>query len=134
MNKCGVVIEKYDYQKIYKDYIGTLDSDLVSFIKGPRRKIITICGDYKYKDKMMDIYKELTLQGNIVFLDTLFIDNDADTLDRIDIIEINKIQKDKILLSDAIYVINVNNYIGEITKSVIDYAKEHNKEIIYLEK
>lgn len=133
LNKCGVVIEKYDYQKIYKDYIGTLDSDLVSFIKGPRRKIITICGDYKYKDKMMDIYKELTLQGNIVFLDTLFIDNDADTLDRIDIIEINKIQKDKILLSDAIYVVNINNYIGESTKLEIEYAKEHNKEIIYLE-
>ena len=39
----------------------------------------------------------------------------------------------KIDLSDAIYVINAGGYIGSSTKLEIEYAKSHNKEIIYLE-
>ena len=133
LSKCGVILEKYDYQKVYKDYVGTMDSDLVAFVKGPRRKVITICGSSRFKDKILEIYKELTLQGNIVFVDAIFVHADGVMLDNIDKIEIDKIHKDKILISDAIYVVNINNYIGERTKSEIEYAKEHNKEIIYLE-
>ena len=39
----------------------------------------------------------------------------------------------RIELSDAIYVINKDNYIGESTKSEIEYAKKLGKEIIYFE-
>ena len=35
-------------------------------------------------------------------------------------------------MSDEIYVINVDGYIGDSTKSEIEYAKEHNKTIRYL--
>ena len=35
-------------------------------------------------------------------------------------------------MADAIYVINPNNYIGASTKSEIEYACAHNKEIIYM--
>ena len=42
--------------------------------------------------------------------------------------------KQKIDTSDAILVINKNGYIGDSTKSEIEYAKAQNKEIIYLEK
>ena len=37
----------------------------------------------------------------------------------------------KIELSDAILVVNINNYIGESTNLEIDYAKKLGKEIIY---
>lgn len=37
----------------------------------------------------------------------------------------------KIDLSDAIYVVNIDGYIGESVKSEIEYAKTRNKEIIY---
>ena len=39
--------------------------------------------------------------------------------------------KEKIKISDAILVVNVNNYIGSSTKSEIEYAKSLGKEIIY---
>ena len=39
--------------------------------------------------------------------------------------------EEKIKLSDAILVVNANNYIGESTKSEIEFAKLLNKEIIY---
>lgn len=41
--------------------------------------------------------------------------------------------KQKIDMSDEIYVINVGRYIGESTKSEIEYAKGKGKKISYLE-
>ena len=41
--------------------------------------------------------------------------------------------KQKIDMSDEIYVINVGKYIGESTKNEIEYAKEKGKRISYLE-
>lgn len=39
----------------------------------------------------------------------------------------------KIELSDSIFVLNINNYIGDSTKMEIDYAKKLGKKIIYYE-
>lgn len=39
----------------------------------------------------------------------------------------------KIDRSDEIYVINVGGYIGESTKSEIEYAKNKGKKVSYLE-
>ena len=44
---------------------------------------------------------------------------------------IDKMHKEKIKLSDAILVVNVNNYIGNSTKSEIEFAKSLNKEVMY---
>ena len=39
----------------------------------------------------------------------------------------------KIEISDAIYVVNVDGYIGSSTRKEIEYAKEIGKEVKYLE-
>ena len=44
---------------------------------------------------------------------------------------IDKMHKEKIKLSDAIVVVNVDGYIGSSTKNEIEYDKSLNKEIIY---
>ena len=41
--------------------------------------------------------------------------------------------KRKIDMADEIFVINVNGYIGESTKSEIEYAKKAGKAVNYLE-
>ena len=41
--------------------------------------------------------------------------------------------KEKIKISDAIYVINIGGYIGSSTKSEIEFAEKLGKEIIYYE-
>lgn len=46
---------------------------------------------------------------------------------------LDDIHKRKIDMADEIFVINVDGYIGESTKSEIEYAKAHNKTINYLE-
>lgn len=46
---------------------------------------------------------------------------------------LKKIHFKKIELSDAIFVINKDKYIGEGTNLEIEYAKKLGKEILYLE-
>ena len=46
---------------------------------------------------------------------------------------LDDMHKRKIDMADEIYVINVGGYIGESTKSEIEYAKKHGKKVNYLE-
>ena len=45
---------------------------------------------------------------------------------------LDAIHKDKILLSDWIFVIDINGYVGQSTKSEIEFAKKHNITVIYM--
>lgn len=56
-------------------------------------------------------------------------DNGAYTDEEKDIL--SKAHKERIKMSDAILVVNVDNYVGSNTKSEIEFAKNLNKEIIY---
>ena len=47
---------------------------------------------------------------------------------------LDDMHKRKIDMADEIFVINKNGYIGESTKSEIEYAIKHNKKVNYLEK
>lgn len=104
-------------------------------------KIITLCGSTKFKDEFMKAQKELTLQGNIVISVGLFGhsgDNevweqmDEGTLTKTKLM-LDDMHKRKIDMADEIFVINVNGYIGESTKSEIEYAKSTGKVVNYLE-
>ena len=44
---------------------------------------------------------------------------------------LGKMHKEKIKLSDAILVVNINGYIGVATNTEIEYAKSLHKEILY---
>lgn len=98
-------------------------------------KIITLCGSTKFKDKFMEVQKELTLNGNIVLIPEIFTHSDYEVkiMPKEVINALNNIHKIKIDISDEIYIINVNGYIGENTKSEIEYATSQGKNIMYLE-
>ena len=49
------------------------------------------------------------------------------------LMEENDMHKRKIDMADSIYVINVGGYVGTSTKSEIEYAIAHGKEVRYLE-
>lgn len=104
-------------------------------------KVITLCGSTKFKDEFMKAQKELTLKGNIVISVGLFGhsgDNevwenmDEGTLTKTKIM-LDDMHKKKIDMADKIFVINVNGYIGESTRSEIDYAISTGKTVNYLE-
>ena len=99
-----------------------------------RYKVITLCGSTKFKGEFMRVQKELTLQGNIVISVGLFGHSGDDEVWTEGTKEmLDDMHKRKIDMADEIFVINVGGYIGSSTKSEIEYAKEHNKVVRYLE-
>ena len=104
-------------------------------------KVITLCGSTKFKNEFLRIQKELTLKGNIVISVGLFgHSGDNEVWENMDEGTLTKtkemlddMHKRKIDMADEIFVINVNGYIGESTKSEIEYAKANGKTVCYLE-
>lgn len=96
--------------------------------KPREHKIITLCGDTKFKEDFLRLQQELTLKGYIVLSVDVF-----DKITEEQKLNLEKIHKDKIRISDAIYVINRNNCIEESTKLEIEFAKSLNKTIYYME-
>lgn len=96
--------------------------------------VITLCGSTRFKEQFLEAQKRLTLAGNIVISVGLFGhsgDNEVwsdGTKEMLD-----DMHKRKIDMADCIYVINVGGYIGESTRSEIEYAKKNGKVIEYLE-
>jgi hypothetical protein len=104
-------------------------------------KVITLCGSTKFKDEFLKAQKDLTLKGNIVISVGLFgHSGDFEVWENMDEGTLTKtkemlddIHKRKIDMSDEIFVINVNGYIGDSTKSEIEYAIKTGKKVNYLE-
>ena len=96
-------------------------------------KVITLCGSTKFKDEFMRVQKELTLAGNIVISVGLFgHSGDKEVWTEGTKEMLDDMHKRKIDMADEIFVVNVDGYIGESTKSEIKYAKEHGKKVNYL--
>lgn len=94
-------------------------------------KIITVCGSFKFKDEIMKVAMKMEVAGNVVLTPIFPIDVNKDYFTEEQLIMLGKMHKEKIKLSDSILVVNVNNYIGDSTKSEIEFAKSLNKEIIF---
>lgn len=97
-------------------------------------KVITLCGSTKFKDAYLKAQKDLTLQGNIVISVGLFGHSGDDEVWTEGTKEmLDNMHKRKIDMADEIFVINVGGYIGESTKSEIEYAIRNGKKVNYLE-
>ena len=97
-------------------------------------KIITLCGSTKFKDDFIKEQKRLTLEGNIIISVGLFgHSGDGEPFNSKTKEMLNDMHKRKIDLADEIFVINKNGYIGESTKSEIEYAIKTNKKVNYME-
>ena len=94
-------------------------------------KIIAVCGSLRFMKEMMEITEKMELQGNCMLSPIYPTNPDKDAYTDEEVLMLDKMHKEKIKLSDAILVVNVNNYIGSSTKSEIEFAKSLNKEIIY---
>ena len=96
-------------------------------------KVITLCGSIKFKEEFLKMQEKLTLSENIVLTPNFFQNIKKEEINEQTKKMLDGMHRQKIDMSDAIFVINVNGYIGESTKNEIEYAKSKNKEILYLE-
>ena len=86
-------------------------------------KIITLCGSIKFQKEMMIVAEKLALKGNCILTPTYPV------IENLEITEkqtsmLKEAHFKRIELSDAIFVVNVNGYIGNSTKLEIEYAKK----------
>ena len=95
--------------------------------------IITLCGSIKFKDEFMKVQEKLTLDGNIVLTPNFFNNIKKEEIDLETKRMLDEMHKQKIDMSDEIYVINFGGYIGESTKNEIEYAKTKGKKVSYME-
>ena len=70
-------------------------------------KVVTICGSMKFKDKMMEVAKELEIKNKYIVIQCVYTtDKFSEEEQQI----LADLHYKKIEISDAIYVVNVNGY------------------------
>lgn len=107
---------------------------------GPVPKIVCLCGSTRFYEEFMRANYELTMAGHIV-LSVGFYHHVASEVHGQGVgvetdeqkIELDELHRRKIDLADEILVLNVGGYIGESTRSEIEYARLHGKPVQYFE-
>jgi dienelactone hydrolase len=93
--------------------------------------IVTICGSTRFRAEMQMANRQLTLAGHVVLAPGVF-QHDGDEITEQQKRLLDQLHFYKIDLSEAIFVVNPNGYIGESTKREIRYATETGKKVEYL--
>ncbi len=93
-------------------------------------KTYTICGSMRYEKEMRKIAYLLEAEKGYNILQCTYSDIDMKT----DFEAVRKLEEahlKKIFLSDGIYVVNIDGYIGESVQKEIEFAKKHGKDVLY---
>jgi len=97
-------------------------------------KIVCLCGSGRFMDEFHAAEERETLEGHIVLTigaNTKDVARDTSLSHHKPMLD--DLHKRKIDLADEIYVLNVGGYIGESTRSEIEYALAQDKPIRFLE-
>lgn len=93
-------------------------------------KTFTICGSMRFEKQMKNIAFKLETLCGFNILQCTYNENSA-ALSYDEAENLVNAHFKKIDISDGIYVLDIDDYIGKSTKSEIEYAKKNNKEIIF---
>lgn len=95
--------------------------------------IITLCGSTKFKEEFLKANEQLTLKGHIVLMPGFFghADNKEIPIETKE--KLDELHFEKIDMSDAIFVVNKNGYVGKSTSNEISHAMEKHKKIYWLD-
>lgn len=96
-----------------------------------RHPIITICGSTRFKEEIYKVVGELTHEGWLVFPVGITEKSRAITDEKK--VLLDDIHQQKIRMSDAIYVVNKDGYIGHSTANEIRYAQLWMRTVYYME-
>lgn len=104
-----------------------------------RFPVVTLCGSTRFKDKFEEAAAKLSLRGYVVLSLGVF-DKSGDAerygVDEDDcrlMEQLGDMHKQRIEMSDAIYVVNPGGYVGKATKGEIAYARSLGKDVLWLE-
>lgn len=88
-------------------------------------EVVCLCGSTRFKDEYLSEQERLTMEGKIFLTVGVFGHSDDVELSSDDKEMLDELHKRKIDLSDRVHVIDVDGYIGDSTRSEIEYAKRN---------
>ena len=93
-------------------------------------KTYTICGSMRFAEEMQAIAYRLETERGFNVLQCVYCGEDV-APDEEALLRLKQAHRRKIELSDGIYVVNLQGYIGASVAEEIELARRMNKEIIY---
>lgn len=93
-------------------------------------KTITICGSMKFAEEMKQIAWRLEVEKGFNVLQCIYNEKNESITDE-EQKHLVAAHYKKIDISDAIYIVDINGYIGKSVANEILYAKENGKELIF---
>ena len=93
-------------------------------------KTYTICGSMRFDKNMKKIAYELETSKGYNILQCVYCEGNVVPTEE-DLLRLADAHYKKIDLSDGIYVVNIDGYIGESVKKEIEYAEKCGKEVLY---
>ena len=104
-----------------------------------RPEIVCLCGSTRFYNEFQQANYDLTMAGKIVLSVGFYPHAKAKHghgegvgHDSSEKVALDELHKRKIDLADEVLVLNVDGYIGESTRSEIEYAEAHGKPVRYL--
>ena len=93
-------------------------------------KTYTLCGSMRFEKEMQKVAYDLETQKGYNILQCIYtVDGIKPTAEELQALESAHYQK--IDISDGIYVLNIDGYVGESVLKEINYAQRHGKEVVY---
>ena len=93
-------------------------------------KTVTLCGSMRFEKEMQEIALMLELDYGFNVLQSVY--NPADrAIGKAEKTVLVAAHNQKIAMSDYVYVVDVDGYVGQSVKEEIEFARQNNKEIIY---
>lgn len=93
-------------------------------------KTYTLCGSMRFETEMRETAFSLETEKGFNILQCIYTDP-RKTLSARELSQLTAAHYRKIDISDGIYVLNIDGYIGKSVSEEIAYAQKHNKEILY---
>ncbi len=102
---------------------------------GVPMKVITVSGSLRFEAEIRAASERLELLGNCVLGVTYTgrPDFDKESYTKWESATFDRAHKQRIAISDALYVVNPGGYIGSSTRSELEYARKLGLEILSLE-
>lgn len=91
---------------------------------------ITICGSMKFSEQMKKIAWRLESEQGFNVLQCVYYDGNEPLSDKTKR-HLALAHYRKIDLSEAVYIVDIDGYIGTAVQDEIEYAKRNGKEVIY---
>lgn len=102
-------------------------------------KVVCLCGSTRFYKEFMRLNYEETMAGRIVLSVGFYphavneVHGEGVGITPEQKVALDELHKRKIDLADEILVINIGDYIGDSTRSEVEYAMKTNKPIRWLE-